>query len=574
MQRGATLKATWAWAASREGPIAHLSLGGILTVAALVLWHLTRGTLFTADDWLWITGRRAHSFSTLLDPYVGHLSLIPIASYQLMFHFFGLVHYWAYRVLIICGDLSCALLVYAYARPRVGELRALIPTALILFLGPGWTDILWSFQIAWLISIGAGIGALIALDRRDRVGDALACLLLCVALASQSVGIAFAVGTAVDVAVQRRRWADSWIVIVPLALYGIWTAAYQNQTFALAGLPHVVPFSAKAAAATLSSLVGLSGMSAANQTGTLLRFGYPLLGLSALTLIWLVTRRRYSSRAVSITVMLITFWVLTAVHRSDRSPLTSRYLYADCVLAVLLIADLVAAWSPSIPGTLVVGIIALAACISNFDVLRSTSAVLRQQGAENRAYLTAINLAHRLRGRQPLLAYPILGLSADQMLTAEAALGSPTETQVQLMTQPAPARAVVDSVLLAAGELRARPLRTAHAQRLGAQAALRPDLVTGGRALSRGACTLVVPRPDSPSPGSAQLEVTVPESGMTITGSPVTLAARRFGPEFASLHTVVSSRPVGVEVLRDADPAPWHLRVSATGRALVCPPSG
>ena len=47
------------------------------------------------------------------------------------------------------------LLLYVYARRRVGPYLALLPAIVVLFAGPGWQDILWPFQIAWLISIAA-----------------------------------------------------------------------------------------------------------------------------------------------------------------------------------------------------------------------------------------------------------------------------------------------------------------------------------------------------------------------------------------------------------------------------------
>jgi hypothetical protein len=567
------LKIADATPALRERPAALTLLTAILFIAAGLLWHLTRGALFIADDWTWITTRRAHTFSTFADPYNGHLSLIPVAVYQVMFHFFGLVHYWGYRALIICGDLACALLIYAYTRLRVGELRAVMLTAMILFLGPGWDDILWSFQIAWLISLGAGIGALIALDRRDRVGDVVACLLLCIALASQSLGIAIAVGAAVDFALQRRRWTDSWVVLAPLALYGVWTAAYQNQSIVFSRLGHAVPFAAKAAAGTLSSLVGLSGMSGANQTGTLLRYGYPLLGLALLAMIWLAVRRRYPPRAVTFTVMLIVFWVLSALHDYIQSPIVSRYLYADCVFAVLLIAELARDWSPPATGTLVVGFITLAICVSNIEVLRSTSATFRLQGTENRAWVTGINLAHD-SGARNLPIYAILRLTGKHLLAAEAALGSAGESQQQLMAQAGGVRTITDNVLLVAGQLRARSVHAGRGAQLGGQALLRPEVVSGGRAVSDGACALVVPLSHSLSSAPARFEVTVPRGGMTIAGSPVVLAARRFGPEFIPVPRATHSRAIDIDVRQDVDPASWQLQLSTTGRTLVCPQSG
>ena len=48
----------------------------------------------------------------------------------------------------------------------------------MLFLGTAWPDVLWPFQIGFLGSLAAGIGALLALDREDRRGDVIAAVLL------------------------------------------------------------------------------------------------------------------------------------------------------------------------------------------------------------------------------------------------------------------------------------------------------------------------------------------------------------------------------------------------------------
>src|SRR5204862_3626223 len=96
----------------------------------------------------------------------------------------GMNHYVPYRLLVIAGHLCCVGLLFGYVRRRVGDFLALLAAAVLLFLGPGSEDIIWPFQIAWLISIAAGLGALLLIDRGDRKGDVCACLLLGLSLAS------------------------------------------------------------------------------------------------------------------------------------------------------------------------------------------------------------------------------------------------------------------------------------------------------------------------------------------------------------------------------------------------------
>src|SRR5436309_15189564 len=95
------------------------------------------------------------------------------------------------------------------------------------------------------------------LDRRDRLGDIAACVLLAVSLASSGVGLVIALGLVVDVLWGRRRWRDSWILAVPLVLYGAWWLSYQH-TNRLSPIRLVPRFAANEAAAAFVALFGVN----------------------------------------------------------------------------------------------------------------------------------------------------------------------------------------------------------------------------------------------------------------------------------------------------------------------------
>src|ERR1700743_1613318 len=169
----------------------------VVVLAALasgaLLYHLTRGTSFWGDDWAWITTRRGNHIGTFLAPYDGHLSALPIVLYRLMFAAFGIDSYAPSRVLVIGLSLIVGLLTFEYARHRVNDFLAMLVAALALFVGPGWQDTMWAFQIGWVLALGLGIAALILLDRRTLATDALACALTFGSICSTSFGVAFAV---------------------------------------------------------------------------------------------------------------------------------------------------------------------------------------------------------------------------------------------------------------------------------------------------------------------------------------------------------------------------------------------
>jgi hypothetical protein len=192
------------WARPRRSALAWIGLGVMLVATGAFLLHESRGATLWRDEWDWALYRRGNDLRTFLRPHFGHFSLVPIAIYRVLFATAGLTNFAVYRVMVIAAHLACVTLVYVYARPRVGRFLGLLAAVLLLFLGAASQNILWPFQVGWLISLGAGLGALLALDRRDRAGDVAAALLLALSLASSGVGIPVALGVIVGVLGRRR----------------------------------------------------------------------------------------------------------------------------------------------------------------------------------------------------------------------------------------------------------------------------------------------------------------------------------------------------------------------------------
>ena len=77
---------------------------------------------------------------------------------------------------IVCF-LASVLLLFIYLSRRVGDWIALAAVLPILFMGTAYEDLLTAFQINYFGSVALGIGALLAIERRDRRGDVIACVL-------------------------------------------------------------------------------------------------------------------------------------------------------------------------------------------------------------------------------------------------------------------------------------------------------------------------------------------------------------------------------------------------------------
>jgi hypothetical protein len=560
------------WATLTRSPPASwtsVALAALLLAGAVLLAYETRGTTFWADEWQWILTRRGGGLASFLDPHNQHLSLIPIAIYKLLFATVGLRHYWPYRAVLIAGDLGCALLVFAYARSRVGGYFALLAAALILFFGPGWQDILWPFQIPWLIAVAAGIGALLLLDRRDRAGDIGACVLLGVALASAGPGLAIAVGLVVEVLL-RRRWRQLWIVAVPIALYALWWVGYQHTSFSRHALLLVPRFVFDAAAGALSSLAGLAGIDVFHDTGAFLNWGPPLLAIAVSVLVWRLYRmERIPPRVVTLLAIPLAFWILTAVGRAYVSIGTlvltstgdeSRYLYVGAVFLALLAAELARGHSAPFPVHVGAGVLVAAAVVSNITPLRDGSRLLRTQ-----AQLTAVELG-TLDISRPIVKPTyvsngfIFGIvKAGDWFPAEKDLGgTPAATAAQIATFPDYAREAADSQLVKIQQLGLQGVGRTSAPATGAPPTV--DAVESGAVSVSGACASYRPTVYTPAIAANALQVEVPANGLVLSTGDVS----------ASVGTIAPRARATLRVTPDLAPQPWHLRISADGPLVAC----
>jgi hypothetical protein len=558
----------------QQDRLAGIALAGLLLLGAAILYYETRGTTFSTDEWGWVLDRRGGGLDTFLEPHNGHFSLIPVALYKLLFATAGLSDYSPYRVMIIAGDLGCVALLFVYAKRRIGSYPALLAAALLLFLGPGWVDILWPFQIAWLLSLGAGLGALLMLDRADRLGDVGACALLGVSLASSGLGLAVALGVAVDVLWERRHWRHAWIVAAPLAVYALWSIAYQDaEFFRLHNILVAPSYIADAAAAAISSLAGLS-VTTGLRPETPLAWGRPLAVLAVIVLVWrLAATWPVPRRVLTLLTFALSFWMLTALNRAHIStPFESRYIYAGAFFILLLAIELARGTRLSRRAGALLGAAAAVAIVSNLGALHDNARSLRDQSQLVKANLAAVEIGRPIAPRDLVLrhfpAYPLLAIKVGSYLAAEAELGSPAATPAQLAGQPEDARRVADLTLIDIHRISLQPAPR------GARPSAPPvvEAAVGGTVVRRGACVSFVPAGVTPVAGGHQVDVAVPSSGLVVTaqGGPVKVSVRRFADEFLPVGGLAGSESAFLRIGRDLSARAWHARVEPTDRATVC----
>jgi hypothetical protein len=553
-----------------------LAFIALAVIGGVVLVHATRGTTLWFDEWQWALERRGNDPGTFLKPHNGHLSLIPLAIYRLLFATAGLADYAPYRAVVIACHLTCVALLFVYAKRRVGDIAALFVAALLLFLGPAWQNFLWPFQIGWLLSLAGGLGALILLDRRDRRGDVGASALVAVALASSGVGLAFVPALIVELLWARRRPRDLWIVGAPLAVYLIWWVAYQDTSFRPGTIVLSGPFVVNAASAAMSPLFGLAGKYSALDNGAALDWGRPLALVALGAVIWrLSSLRTIPPRAVTLLTLAASFWVLTALNRADFSdPWASRYLYVGSLFILLVAVELSAGIRLSLGAAVAGAVVAGAAIVTNFGVVQDSGDYLRGQALVTKGDLGALDLVQPVVKPSFVAGGGGIGdlffatITAGPYFSAKAANATPAFTEAELAGAPDGVRQAADAELVRAHGVVLKP--SPRTVRTGASPSL--DAATGGTTSTAGACVEFRPAAFVSVLTPTQFSVTVPPGGLLVTtqGAKATISVRRFADAF---RTVGALAPGGAATLRigpDLSKRPWHLNVAPEGRATVC----
>lgn len=524
-----------------------MAVFGALAVGAVILCVvLTRGATFEADEWTWVLQRRSGSLSTLLDSWNGHFSLVPVLVYKVLWATAGLRTYVPYRVIITALHVGCGALVFVYARRRIGDLLGATAAGLILFFGPGWQEFLWPFQLAWLISITTGVGALLALDRRDRFGAATACALLCCSVASSGPGVAVLAGVIAELALRPDRRRTWWVGAVPLGIYVVWWVTYQTTTVTGYAVRHTPEFVLHMLAATFSALTGLyDAHPGAAGWGPII--GVALALGAALAAAWRLSRAGHIwPRAAGLIAIIVLYAIAVAVSRGALSSGgDSRYLYVAAVFVVLAAVELGRGAHPSPGARALLVVLAAAVIVSNIEAERTAGAYLRHEGALVRADLAALDIAGArtapgyVAGRFP--GWPFIILRAGAYDALRRTLGTPAATPATLVALPDLARATADAELIGSERI-----------------------VLGPATVSPARCRRL----------TAALEMALPTAGVRIASEtgPTVVALRRFARAFTTLGVVAPATSRALSAPHDGARLPWYVRITTRGAARVCGP--
>jgi hypothetical protein len=539
-----------------------VALGLLMAASSALILYMGRGTTFFRDEWTFLITRDGHDATNFLSSYAGHLLLWPVAFFLFMFKAVGLDHYELFRLAALPWHLACALLVYLLARRRVGDVVALAPAGVLLFLGSSWMDILWPFQISFTGAIAFGLAAILLLDRDDLVGDALACLCLLVAIGWSGASLPFLPGVAVGLLIRRRFWRRAWVVALPAVAYLLWLHKYGDQQLDYGeNLRHAPAYVLHMVGAGITGITGLSA-----SLGPSLAV---LLGVVVAVRLWQL--RLSSPLAWESLAMALAFWGLTAAARAqENDPTAVRYVYPSVVFLLLLAVGLAPAAVPSRYAT--IAILALAALTfpSNLAGFQAGREDMRFTSNIASAELGVVQLARDVVSPEfapELNGFPG-GVPASYFFYATERYGSsPADSPAEIAASPEYARRRADATLIAALRARARAA-SGQARLAGDPLGLRAGAGTvAGR--KRGCTTLG-------GPGRVVATAVLPREGVLVKSAPTAatgLALRRFAHAFHRLGKPVAAGASAIlRVAPDADPQrPWRLQVTAAaGPVSVC----
>jgi hypothetical protein len=545
--------------------------------ALLIAWqsHLT----FLIDDWDLLLYRRGFNAHALLDPHARHLIIGPALVYKAIQASIGMESHLPYGAAAVAAFLASVGLLFVYMRRRVGDWVALAAVLPVLVMGTAYEDLLSAFQIGYFGSMAFGIGALLAIERADRRGDAMACALLVASLAFAEIAVAFAAGVAVAIALQRGPLRRGWVAAVPLLLYAVWYPTFGHSGahlgpsgFSLHNVVTSPPYVLDGFASSAGSLLGLGTPLLFGGTGGI-DWGRPLLIALVTVALALIIRFRPRQRAwvlVPLTVG-VSFWFLTAANFTfGREPYASRYQYVGAVFLLMIAAQLAAGWRPGWRGVLATLAVGAAAAIGNLATLHQAYRALTGVSDVVRGGLAGLEIAAD-RVSPDLVLTPensdfnyFTLLVAGPYLSAAEKFGSPAYSESELAGAPEGARVAADKVLAAALPIALRP-EAAPRPPAGPTPRLANPL--NGGFLQAGSCIAVR------GAGSEAPVLNLPPGGASLSaprGVQASLGLRRYAADSFPVDPGPLRGDARLVIPTDRSSRTWQLRLDTRRPVSVC----
>lgn len=324
------------WWRPRPGPLVPGLVAAALVALAAVVG---RRTWFFSDDWNILAD---YHDGGLLEPFNGHLSLLPAGAYRLIAALFGTGSYLPYRLvgLLGLGVLGFQLVRFAIVRlswASTGVWFATIAVAAVMWNPTGATNVMFPFLVNFSIPIAAIPAIWWHLDRNRTSSDVAASLWLCAALATSGLGVMTLGAVFVELLLVRPTWRR-WAVMAPgPVLWAAWFLANRGESAWSTDLVEVLDYAGRMILGATTSLAAGWGPGGV----VLAVVGVGVLGVAALR--W----HSVDARAVAALAAPFGFALSTAVTRLDIVPSIppdeTRYSWT---IAAYLVLVVVIVWRP------------------------------------------------------------------------------------------------------------------------------------------------------------------------------------------------------------------------------------
>jgi hypothetical protein len=533
-----------------------------MAISGAIIVVLGSKVTFVLDDWTYILYRREFAADAFFGPANEHLVAGAVAIWKLLLSGFGMGSVVPFRVtstaLFLLGDWF----LFVWIRRRLGQWPALLMTLPVVFMGAAFEDLFWFSSITFLGSLTCGLGMLVALDRRDSTGDALACAWLIGTMLFSSVWVPFAGGLLVDIALRRdeRDWRQrAYAVVVPAVLWLLWYAGWGHEAESALSLHNVATtplFVLDSFGSAIAALLGLATPVEGIASPGGLDWGRPLaVALGGLG-IWRAYRIERIPRSFWVVLTIaLAFWILGGFDlKPGRVPWASRYQLPGGVFVLLVATELLR----GVPlGRRLLGpalAVVAASVASNGLFLHESYESYASSTEIVRGNLTALEIARGTVDPSFFLEEEFADTGFDHIdagsyFAARDDYGSPAYTIEELQASGEPARFAADKVLLNAERIAVEPVAPS--------------------AVPRAECFTA-------SPGR---EFDVPPGGVAILATPKPVGdirMRRFAtpadgtPLPVDFQTGVrAGEAVAVPIPADAAKVPWKIRLEG-GPAKVC----
>lgn len=549
-----------------------------MVAAATLLLLETRGLTLLVDEWSWGYAARTNlDLHAFVDPHNGHFAAVMVLITKAALQLFDEDAETPLRLLAVALHLAVAGCLFALLRRAIGALGALVPTVLFLFLGAANDGIVGSHGMSVTITVLCGLGAWLCLLRRGRGWDAAAAALLTIGVATESTALPFVFAAAALIALDRESPRSRyWVVLLPLVVYGVWWLAWghtEESDVAIAGFAAFPAFAFDSLAAALASITGVFTVPGSRSAGFDISAGQGLAGGLLAVLLAVVLARRYRPGAASAVplVALLSFWLLTSgVASPARQPYSSRFLYIDVALLLLVLAQEIGASSVRSRAVPILAGVCALALLPNIRELTYAGDAARTGAEINRAVMGAADLVAgrgektaplELEGDTVVGQVADLGFPLEQYEASRARFGAPALSLAQIEAAGPGARAAADHFLVRALPVAVVPAGGPPRPLAGvADASQVGGVLRGGRGCLRF----------RPLLAGARMTLRVPVGGLWLrpdAGPPVPISVARFADLDVDTGVAVGPALGGRPSLLKLPPS----RVSRGWRAKLVP---